>query len=63
VRKSSLAEGKDNHLMLEAKQVSARYYFEKLLPESGWLLEDITSGKDSMMAFTAEQWRADGCRS
>jgi alkylation response protein AidB-like acyl-CoA dehydrogenase len=57
IAQRQLAEGKGNHLMLEAKQVSARYYFEKLLPESGWLLEDITSGKDSMMAFTTEQWQ------
>jgi alkylation response protein AidB-like acyl-CoA dehydrogenase len=58
VAQSKLAAGEGNRLLLEAKQVSARYYFEKLLPESGWLLEDITSGKDSMMAFTAEQWQA-----
>ena len=55
VAQSKLAAGEGNRLLLEAKQVSASYYFEKLLPESGWLLEDITSGKDSMMAFTAEQ--------
>ena len=53
-----LAEGEGNRLLLEGKQVSARYYFEKLLPESGWLLQDITSGKDSMMAFTTEHWQA-----
>jgi alkylation response protein AidB-like acyl-CoA dehydrogenase len=57
IAQRQLAEGKGNHLLLEAKQVSARYYVEKLLPESGWLLEDITSGKDSMMAFTTEQWQ------
>ncbi len=53
-----LADGAGNRPLLEAKQVSARYYFEKLLPESQWLLQDITSGKDSMMAFTAEHWQA-----
>jgi hypothetical protein len=57
IAQRQLAEGKSNHLLLEAKQVSARYYFEKPLPESGWLLEDITSGKDSVMAITAEQWQ------
>jgi hypothetical protein len=36
--------------------VSAQYYFDKLLTESTWLLADITSGKDSMMALTDEQW-------
>ncbi len=53
-----LAEGEGNRPLLEGKQVSARYYFEKLLPETSWLLEDITTGKDSMMAFTADHWRA-----
>jgi alkylation response protein AidB-like acyl-CoA dehydrogenase len=53
-----LADGADNRPLLEGKLVSARYYFEKLLPETGWLLADITTGKDSMMAFTAEHWRA-----
>ena len=53
-----LADGAGNRPLLEAKKVSARYYFERLLPESQWLLQDITSGKDSMMAFTAEHWQA-----
>jgi alkylation response protein AidB-like acyl-CoA dehydrogenase len=53
-----LAGGADNRPLLEGKLVSARYYFEKLLPETDWLLADITTGKDSMMAFTAEHWRA-----
>jgi alkylation response protein AidB-like acyl-CoA dehydrogenase len=53
-----LADGSGNRPLLEAKQVSARYYFEKLLPESQWLLQDITSGKDAMMAFTAAHWQA-----
>ena len=53
-----LADGADNRPLLEGKLVSARYYFEKLLPETDWLLADITTGKDSMMAFTAEHWRA-----
>jgi len=53
-----LADGADNRPLLESKLVSARYYFEKLLPETDWLLADITTGKDSMMAFKAEHWRA-----
>jgi len=58
VAQRQLAEGEGNGPLLESKQVSARYYFDKLLPESQWLLKDITSGKDSMMAFTAEHWQA-----
>jgi hypothetical protein len=38
--------------------VSARYYFEKLLPETRWLLADIKSGKDSVMGLSGEQWAA-----
>ncbi len=53
-----LADSADNRPLLEGKLLSARYYFEKLLPETDWLLADITTGKDSMMAFTAEHWRA-----
>lgn len=43
---------------LTNKQVSAQYYFEKLLPETTWLLSDITSGKESMMAIADDQWIA-----
>tara|TARA_R110002049_G_scaffold304193_2_gene499221 strand:- start:886 stop:1812 length:927 start_codon:yes stop_codon:yes gene_type:complete len=48
-------EGSD---FLQSKQVSARYYFEKLLPETRWLLADIKSGKESMMALSDQQWVA-----
>ena len=56
--KTQLAAGHGNTDLLQGKLVSARYYFEKLLPENSWLLADIRSGKDSMMALTLEQWRA-----
>ena len=58
VAQRQLAGGEGNGPLLESKQVSARYYFDTLLPESEWLLKDITSGKDSMMAFTTEHWQA-----
>ena len=58
VAEQQLAAGAGNSTLLEGKLVSARYYFEKLLPESGWLLADIMGGKDSMMALTAQQWQA-----
>jgi alkylation response protein AidB-like acyl-CoA dehydrogenase len=53
-----LDAGEGNAPLLQGKLVSAQYYFEKLLTESSWLLADITSGKDSMMALTDEQWQA-----
>ncbi len=58
VAQEQLAEGAGNATLLESKLVSARYYFEKLLPEANWLSADIRSGKDSMMALTLEQWQA-----
>jgi hypothetical protein len=54
--KEQLDAGEGNIPLLESKLVSAQYYFDKLLTESTWLLADITSGKDSMMALTDEQW-------
>jgi alkylation response protein AidB-like acyl-CoA dehydrogenase len=53
-----LEEGEGSGDLLKSKLVSARYYFEKLLPESDWLLRDIQSGKDSVMALSDEQWAA-----
>ena len=57
VAQQQLAAGAANENLLKSKLVSARYYFEKLLPENSWLIADIHSGKDSMMALTLEQWQ------
>jgi alkylation response protein AidB-like acyl-CoA dehydrogenase len=56
--RKKLDAGEGNTPLLESKLVSAEYYFDKLLPENSWLLADITSGKDSMMALSDEQWQA-----
>ncbi|CAA0125366.1 3-methylmercaptopropionyl-CoA dehydrogenase [Halioglobus japonicus] len=48
----------DSSALLQSKEVSARYFFEKLLPETRWLLADIKSGKESMMALSGDQWVA-----
>ncbi|MCB1841995.1 MAG: acyl-CoA dehydrogenase, partial [Halioglobus sp.] len=58
VAAAQLDAGAGNTALLQSKRVSAQYYFEKLLPESGWLLRDITSGKSSTMAFADEHWAA-----
>ncbi|PAV25436.1 acyl-CoA dehydrogenase [Tamilnaduibacter salinus] len=42
--------------LLKAKQTSAQYYFDKLLPEIDWLLADIRDGKASLMALEDDQW-------
>ncbi|MFT4520980.1 MAG: alkylation response protein AidB-like acyl-CoA dehydrogenase [Halioglobus sp.] len=51
-----LQAGTGNPSLLKGKQVSAQHYFEKLLPEAEWMLVDIKSGKDSMMALAGDQW-------
>jgi len=43
--------------LLQGKLVSAHYYFDKLLPERHWLLADITSGKEPVMALQEDQWQ------
>ncbi|MCB1686971.1 MAG: acyl-CoA dehydrogenase [Halioglobus sp.] len=53
-----MASAVDSTALLQSKQVSARYYFEKLLPETRWLLADIKSGKESVMGLSGEQWAA-----
>jgi alkylation response protein AidB-like acyl-CoA dehydrogenase len=58
VAQQQLAAGQGNKDLLDSKQISARYYFEKLLPETLWLEKEITSGKQSTMAFTDPQWAA-----
>ena len=58
VASQKLVEDDANKTLMESKQVSARFYFEKLLPEVHWLLDDIKSGKDSLMAFDDGHWAA-----
>jgi hypothetical protein len=50
--------GEGSKPLLESKRVSARFYFEKLLPEIHWLLSDIESGKDSLMDMGDDHWAA-----
>ncbi|GGC69919.1 acyl-CoA dehydrogenase C-terminal domain-containing protein [Marinobacter halophilus] len=58
VASRQLDAGEGNKPLLESKVASARYYFEKLLPEVDWLVKDIQSGKDSLMAMNDEHWVA-----
>ncbi|WP_336367410.1 acyl-CoA dehydrogenase C-terminal domain-containing protein [Marinobacter sp. C2H3] len=53
-----LEAGTGHRPLLEAKQASAQYFFDKLLPEIQWLLADIESGKDTLMAFSDDHWAA-----
>ncbi|MDK8465578.1 acyl-CoA dehydrogenase C-terminal domain-containing protein [Marinobacter sp. SS13-12] len=58
VARAQLDAGEGNKPLLEGKLVSARFYFEKLLPEIQWLPQDIESGKGSLMAFEDDHWAA-----
>lgn len=53
-----LDAGEGNTPLLKGKQISASYYFEKILPEIGFLLVDIRSGKASVMGLDDDQWVA-----
>ena len=50
------ANGEGNHDFNEAKQIAARFFFDKVLPEKEALLADIVDGKDSVMALNDDQW-------
>lgn len=54
VAEEKLAAGEGNKAYLEAKLVTARYYFERIMPESIAHLARIQSGADSMMALNAD---------
>ncbi|MGM0450453.1 MAG: acyl-CoA dehydrogenase C-terminal domain-containing protein [Pseudomonadota bacterium] len=54
--RQALANGEGNQAFNEAKQVSARFFFDKLLPEKDALLADIVDGKESLMALSDDQW-------
>jgi hypothetical protein len=41
---------------LDAKRVTARFYFDHLLPRVGAYLAAITAGSDSMMALPEDQF-------
>ena len=49
-----LANGATDAAFLEAKLATARFYFDRLMPESVAHLARISSGADSMMALEAE---------
>jgi alkylation response protein AidB-like acyl-CoA dehydrogenase len=58
VAQAQLDKCEGNKPLLEGKRISARFYFEKILPEIGQLQKDIETGKDSMMALDDDHWAA-----
>jgi len=53
-----IAQNAPNDPEQEAKLISARFYFEKILPEIGQLKQDIETGKASMMDLDDDHWAA-----
>jgi alkylation response protein AidB-like acyl-CoA dehydrogenase len=51
-----LEAGEGDVSFLKTKQITARFYFEHLLPRTTSYLEMVTSGSESMMALDAEQF-------
>jgi len=51
-----LDAGSDDESFLQAKQVTAQFYFEHLLPRTLSYLATVKSGSESMMALDAEQF-------
>jgi hypothetical protein len=49
-----LANGAENRAFYEYKLVTARFFFERMLPDTGSLLKKIESGSESLMALPAD---------
>ena len=58
VAQAQLEKGEGNKPLLEGKRISARFYFDKILPEIGQLKRDIETGKASMMDLNDDHWAA-----
>jgi alkylation response protein AidB-like acyl-CoA dehydrogenase len=56
--KAKLAAGEGNTSFLEAKLGTARYFAERIMPETGALRRKIEAGSDSIMALSPEQFVA-----
>jgi alkylation response protein AidB-like acyl-CoA dehydrogenase len=58
VAQAQLDKGEGNKPLQEGKLISARFYFEKVLPEIEQLKQDIETGKNSMMDLGDDHWAA-----
>ena len=52
--RDKLANGAENPAFYEHKLVTARFFFERMLPDTGSLLKKIESGSESLMALPAD---------
>ncbi|MGE0666439.1 MAG: acyl-CoA dehydrogenase C-terminal domain-containing protein [Sphingomonadales bacterium] len=51
---AKLADGAGNEAFYEHKLITARFFFERMLPDTGSLLKKIESGSESLMALPAD---------
>ena len=51
---NKLASGAENPAFYEHKLITARFFFERMLPDTGSLLKKIESGSESLMALPAD---------
>jgi hypothetical protein len=54
----ALASGGGDTRFLEAKLVTARFFAERVLPDTGALRRKIEGGADAIMALDPEMFRA-----
>ena len=54
VATEKLAEGADDPAFYETKLVTARFFMERVLPETSSLLSKATAGSATLMALDAE---------
>ncbi|WP_188054889.1 acyl-CoA dehydrogenase C-terminal domain-containing protein [Sphingosinithalassobacter sp. CS137] len=53
-----LSQGAEDAKFLEAKQITARFFAERILPQSEGLRRQVESGSDAVMALDAEMFAA-----
>ena len=54
--KAALAAGTDQAEFMQTKLVTARFYAERIMPDTGALRRKLENGAESMMALTPEQF-------
>jgi hypothetical protein len=59
VAQDKLAEGTDEPDFYKAKIITARFYFERILPRTRSLVVTMTSGADNLMDLDAEMFSFD----
>lgn len=56
IAQNKISSGEGDQDFLRGKVTTAKFYFQKVLPEIDWLIKDIESGKDDLMDLSEEQF-------